>query len=138
MRAVLDTVIFVRALLNPGGRWGRLLFDSPGRYSIVLSPEIVKEIVQVLNRPEISNKMPRVVFAIRFSAVISKLDEAEIVDPSERPAVCRDPKDDKFFWCAAAASADYMVSEDRDILDVPEYQGAKTVTAKQFMRILGD
>lgn len=136
MRAVLDTVIFVRALLNPQGRWGRLLFDSPGRYVIVLSPMIVREIIEVLHRPEIENKIPRLEFTIRFTAILSKLEEAEIVEPTDQPPVCRGPGDDKFFWCAVSGGADYIVSEDRDMLDVSEYQGAKTASAEQFMRIL--
>ena len=53
MRAVLDTVIFVRALINPKGRWGRLLFDHSDKYVIVLSPEIVREILEVIHRPEL-------------------------------------------------------------------------------------
>jgi len=47
MRAVLDTVVFLRALINPHGRWGRLLFDLSDRYVLVLSPEIIKEILSV-------------------------------------------------------------------------------------------
>jgi predicted nucleic acid-binding protein len=49
--------------------------------------------------------------------------------------VCRDADDDKFFWCAAAASADYIVSEDRDILAVEEYEGSRTISAADFLHL---
>jgi putative PIN family toxin of toxin-antitoxin system len=105
---------------------------------IVLSVEITQEILEVLQRPELREKMPRLEYAVRLGGLLARLGEAKIVEPTERPAVCRDPKDDKVFWCAVAASADYIVSEDRDILDIATYEGTKTVTAEQFIRILGD
>jgi putative PIN family toxin of toxin-antitoxin system len=136
MRAVLDTVVFVRALINPKSRWGRLVYERSNRFGIVLSVEITQEILEVLQRPELREKMPRLDYAVRLGGLLARLGEAKVVEPTERPAVCRDRKDDKFFWCAAAASAAYIVSEDRDILDVPEYQGVKTVSAGEFLQIL--
>ena len=40
MRAVFDTVIFVRALINRRGTWGRLVFELGDEYQIILSPEM--------------------------------------------------------------------------------------------------
>ncbi len=136
MRVVLDTVIFVRALINPKGSWGRLLFEHADEYVIVLSPEIVKEILDVINRPELHRRFPEMAELPRMDLVLSKLEEAEVVEPLERVEVCRDPKDNKFFECAVAARADYIVSEDRDILDVKEYRGIRMVSAAEFLTII--
>lgn len=135
MRAVLDTV-FVRALINPKGRWGRLLFGHADKYVIVLSPEIVKEILKVIHRPELHRRFPEMADLPRMELVLSKLEEAEVVEPRERLAVCRDPKDNKFFECAVAAGADYIVSEDRDILDVKEYRDIIVASATEFLEVL--
>ncbi len=136
MRVVLDTVVFVRALINPKGRWGRLLFGHADKYVIVLSPEIVKEILEVINRPELHRRFPEMAELPRLDLVLSKLEEADVVEPLERLEVCRDPQDNKFFECAVAARADYIVSEDRDILDVGEYRGIRMVSATEFLEIL--
>jgi putative PIN family toxin of toxin-antitoxin system len=133
---VLDTVVFVRALINPKGRWGRLLFGHADKYVIVLSPEIVKEILEVINRPELHRRFPEMAELPRLDLVLSKLEEADVVEPLERLEVCRDPQDNKFFECAVAARADYIVSEDRDILDVGEYRGIRMVSATEFLEIL--
>jgi len=136
MRAVLDTVVFLRALINPHGRWGRLLFDLSDRYVIVLSPEIIKEVLSVLYRAELRRRFPAITEPARLELVLAILEEVEVVEPRERVSICRDPNDDKFFECALAGKADYIVSEDRDILAVGEHRGVKTVTAEEFMALL--
>jgi putative PIN family toxin of toxin-antitoxin system len=136
MRAVLDTVIFVRALINPRGKWGRILFELSDRYVIVLSPAVIKEILSVLYRAELRERFPEMAEAARLERVLTILEEAEVVEPSEQLSVCRDPKDNKFFECALAGEADYIVSEDQDILNVGRYRGVKTVRAEEFIALL--
>src|SRR3972149_1167797 len=97
MRAVLDTVVFLRALINPHGRWGRLLFDLSDRYVIVLSPEIIKEVLSVLYRTDLRRRFPAMAEPARLELVLALLRGSEVVEPSERVSVCRDAADDKFF-----------------------------------------
>src|SRR3972149_1824138 len=135
MRAVLDTVVFVRALINPAARWGRLLFDLSDRYTLVLSPEIVKEILDVLHRSSLRQRFPQI-DDVAVTRPLAVLEQAEVVTPREPVSVCRDPNDDKFFACAIAGGAGYIVSEDKDILAVGEYEGIKTVSATEFTRLI--
>jgi putative PIN family toxin of toxin-antitoxin system len=136
MRVVVDTVVFVRALINPKGRWGRLLFELCDRYDIILSPQIVEEILTVLYRSELRKKVPQI-DEIAIGRVLALFERADVVEQTEQLRVCRDPKDDKFFECAKAGAAGYIISEDRDILDVGEYDGIQTVSAARFMELLG-
>ena len=136
MRAVLDTVVFVRALINPKGRWGRLLFDLPDNYVMILSPGSLKEILEVIYRSSLQQKFTARGGTPPLVEVLELLQKAEVVEPNERLTVCRDPADNKFFECAVSGAADYIVSEDRDILDVREFQGVRAVTAEEFIQIL--
>jgi putative PIN family toxin of toxin-antitoxin system len=136
MRAVLDTVVFVRALINPHGRWGRLLFDLSDRYTIVLSPDIIKEIVSVLYRPALRERFPQMSDGPQLDGVLALFEEAEVVEPAEEVTVCRDQNDDKFFACAVAGNAAYIVTEDKDILAVGDYQGVRPITAKKFVALV--
>ena len=138
MRIVLDTVVYVRALINPKGRWGRLVFEVAAGHTVVTSPEIIREVIEVVRRQELRDKLPLLEYPVRVEAILATLGEAEVVEPMERPAVYRDADDDKFFWCAAAASADYIVSEDKDILDIEAYQGTRTITASEFLSLPND
>ena len=56
LKVVLDTVIFVRSLLNPHSVWGQLVFRRRGRYRLVVSPPILSEMLVVLQRPEVARK----------------------------------------------------------------------------------
>jgi predicted nucleic acid-binding protein len=69
----------------------------------------------------------------RIDLVLARLEDAEIVEPNERVTVCRDPNDDKFFECALAGAANYIVSEDNDVLAVAKYKGTRTVSAGEFL-----
>ena len=137
MRAVLDTVVYVRAMINRESRWGRLIFELSERYTVVFSPPIIKEILGVLNRPELRQRFPQITDVTLFE-LIHLFGTAKVVQPVESIAICRDPKDDKFFECAVAAGANYIVSEDRDILDIGEFRGVRTLTAGQFLAVLDE
>lgn len=133
MRIVLDTVIYVRALINPKGIWGFLALEVAKRHTTITSPEIMREVIEVLQRQELRGRLQEIEYAVRFETILAALREAEVVESTDRSPVCRDADDDKFFWCAAAASADYVVSEDGDILAVEEYAGCRTISAGDFL-----
>ncbi len=135
---VIDTVVFVRALLNPRSMWGRLVFDYAGRYRLVVSAPIVREVIEVIQRPELVRKFRRALPTRNPTTILDILAQAEAVEIADNvPAITRDPKDDKFLLTAALAGADYLVTEDTDILDdFAEYQGVRIVTAAVFLRIL--
>lgn len=60
------------------------------------------------------------------------------IDTPDIPAVSRDVKDDKVLAAAKAAQASYVVSEDRDLLDLGEYEGIKIITAREYLTLLQD
>jgi putative PIN family toxin of toxin-antitoxin system len=55
--------------------------------------------------------------------------------PSIEGAV-RDPNDDMVIACAVAASADYVVSRDDDLLSLGSYEGIAMITPEAFMDVL--
>jgi putative PIN family toxin of toxin-antitoxin system len=135
MRAVMDTVVYVRAMINPGSRWGRLIFELAERYTVIYSRRTVEEVLDVLSRTELRHRFPQI-NDVSMVALTRLFDDAEIFAPESALNVSRDPKDNKFFECAVAGRADFIISEDKDILDVGEYEGIKTVTAAQSLEIL--
>lgn len=50
--------------------------------------------------------------------------------------ICRDPKDDIFIACAVEGEADYIVTGDKDLLDMDEYQGIKIIRPEEFVAVL--
>ena len=62
---------------------------------------------------------------------IAKLD---MIEPVSKIEVCRDPDDNKFIECAVDAKAVYIVSGDKDLLDIQRYENVEIITAAEFCR----
>src|SRR5712691_6943994 len=120
--AVFDTNLLVSAFLsrnNPGGVSNELLrFVIAGAIDLYLSIAIIDEAVEVLLRSERAQRRYRY-SADEIGQYRADLMTLAIVvdDPPPMPgAVPRDPDDDKIVACAVAASAQYIVSRDHDLL----------------------
>lgn len=135
LSVVFDTVVFVRSLMNPHSRWGDAAFSYSNRYRLFLSQPVLAEILEVLQRPELTRKF-RSLKTMDMSKTIEILGQAEVAEVGEIPPASRDVKDNKFLATARAAAADYLVTEDDDLLVLQEYAGAKIVNTANFLRIL--
>jgi uncharacterized protein len=131
MRIVLDTNVFISSFF---GRNPRSIIDlwKEGRLTFCLSPEIIDEYIEVLRRLGL-NKSPELeellkLFATGFHIVFTtRTPEVHVVG---------DPDDDKFIACAVALKAGYVVSGDKALVDVRQYQGIKIVTPREFLEII--
>lgn len=135
VKAVFDTVVLVRSLINPFGRWGELIFSYRSKYRLFVSRQVVEEYLDVLHRQELTKKF-QTLNNLDLRKIIELIGQAPSVEISTIPKVSRDPKDNKFLATAKASKADYLVTEDRDLLDLKEYMGTKIVTALEFLHIL--
>lgn len=135
IRVVFDTVVFVRSLINPYSFWGRLIFQHSDKYRLFVSKPILQEIFEVLKRPEVVTLFHSLE-GLDKDRIIEIISQAEVVEIEDVPKVSRDIKDDKFLATAKGAAAHYLVSADRDLLDLEQYQGIKIINAEQFLQLL--
>jgi len=135
VRGVFDTVIFVRGLINPLSPCGRLVFDHNDEFVLIVSPDVVTEYLDVLNRPEVAARY-RSAADRDLSMVLRMIANAKIVEPPQTPAICRDPEDDKFLAAAVAGAARFIVSEDLDLLALGNHAEIPILSAVQTLRIL--
>ncbi|MHB8647208.1 MAG: putative toxin-antitoxin system toxin component, PIN family [Thermomicrobiales bacterium] len=132
---MFDTVGFVRGLINPLSRWGHILFDDADSYQLVVSEALILEVLDVIRRPDVV-KLFRTLPTRDPAAIIAILQSAATVELREIPSVSRDPKDDVIVATAVAAGAEYLVSEDRDLLGLGEHEGVRIINAVRFLDIL--
>ncbi|MCW5881430.1 MAG: putative toxin-antitoxin system toxin component, PIN family [Anaerolineae bacterium] len=135
MRAVFDTNVFVRALIDPRSRCGRLLSEFSDDYVLVVFPAIVFELLSVITRPRVQAKFPHLV-QLDYGTVLALFAQAEVVEPDAIPAIARDADDDKILACAQFAEADYLVTEDLDLLVLKTYQGTHICAPLDFIAVL--
>lgn len=116
-RVTLDTNIFVRSLITPNGINAKVVdFWRQDKYILVLSKEIVEEIIEVLLRPELINCYPYTEADV-FSLVGVISRKAIIIAPQISFDYCRDSEDNKFITCAIVGRVQYLVSGDNDLID---------------------
>lgn len=114
-RVVLDTSVFVSAVISRGGPPDVLLRAwRRNRIEVIASARLLEELERVLARP-------------KFAAYITPSEATEFVarvrrratildDPAETSARTRDPDDDYLVALASHAQA-ILVTGDRDLLD---------------------
>ncbi len=136
LHVVLDSVVAVSAFLTEG-LTADLVSQCQENINLYTATEILQEIRYVLlEKPHIRNRYTysseKVETFINYlkdiSIIVAQLPEIRVIE--------RDPKDDMIIACAVAASADYIISRDRDLLDLGNYQQIQIVTPEHFMRIL--
>ena len=123
--AVFDCMVFVQALANlKGPAYACYQLVRSDRLVLYLSPEVVAEVGDVLNRPKIRGKFP----ALTDGAVETFLQDtvSRAVMLSEVPETFRlerDPKDERYINLALASKASYLVTWDKDLLDLMNDEG---------------
>jgi putative PIN family toxin of toxin-antitoxin system len=127
--------VFLRALINPHSRCGRLLDDLAGDYELVLSPAIIREVLEVLHRPQLRTKFPQIT-QLDIARIIALFEQANVVEPQDVPPVSCDPADDKFLACARMARAGCLVTEDKDLLVLKAYEGCRICQPVAFIELL--
>lgn len=133
IKAVIDTNIWVSALLNPGTARQIVQHLDAEHFQLYSSVELMAELINVLSRP-------------KFLSVVGQEDVDELlgiiqdrtitIDVEQILAISRDPKDDVFLACSMVSNADYLVTGDNDLLIIQRHGTTKIVKPIMFLEIL--
>jgi putative PIN family toxin of toxin-antitoxin system len=129
MRVVLDSNIFVSALVFPGGRADAALQRIlDGEDTLVISPAIIDEVLRVL-----ADKFGRDLEELSRVAVL--LSEAgELVKPRNRLTVLADGPDNRILECALTGKADGIVTGDKAMLLLKSFRGIALWSLDRYLR----
>ena len=131
-KVVLDTNILVSALLFKGELAGIVDLWKTGKIVPMLSKEMFVEFRTVLEYPKFFLTGQEIKVIIEEEV----LPFFEITETTDRiNGVCRDPDDDKFISCAVSASADFIVSGDKDLLDMGKYKSVRIISASVLLKM---
>ena len=127
MRIIIDTNVVISGSFF-GGVPRKILEATVGKlFDVCANPEIVNE-YNITLQDMIDSKKGHV----NFRVLRAFMREVHIVPAISSVSVCRDPDDDKFINCAIDAKAIYIVSGDKDLLTIREYNDIQILTAREF------
>ena len=134
LKAVLDTNIFVSGLFAESGVIFELMeLWADECFELATSLEILEEFYRVLHKPTIQKHFqPTEKEIIEFIEIIK---ERAVITPNllEIDIIKSDPTDNKFLVCAKEAAADFIVSGDKHLKDIKQFEKIKIVDAKTFI-----
>jgi putative PIN family toxin of toxin-antitoxin system len=131
-KIVLDTNILVSALLFKRELSKIVDLWKEGKIIPVVSKETFEEFRRVLEYPRFSLTDTEITTIIE-EEVLPFFKVTEITDQVRD--VCRDPDDDKFISCAISASADFIVSGDKDLCSLSKYKSIRIINVKDFLKM---
>lgn len=130
MKIVLDANVIIAAFAARG-LCESIMEVCLSEHEILLCDELLEGILRNLRR--------KIKLSAQIVDDISDLlmEQASMTDPIPlRPDICRDSDDVKILGLAVAASANYIVTGDKDLLVLKEFQGILILSPRAFSILL--
>jgi putative PIN family toxin of toxin-antitoxin system len=134
IRLVIDTNVFVSALISTRSIPALLLDEAGKKYTLFISKEILAEVEEVISRKKFGFSTQKI-----SSAMEAIMSFSEIINPELKVDVIKsDPDDNKILECAISCNAQYIVSGDSHLLDLREYGSIKIINPKNALELLNN
>jgi len=130
VRVLFDTNILTSAFMFPGGRGEAALLNIvEGRDQLILSKPILHELLEVLARKFCHDHEELAHIAVYLEEL------AEFFQPRIRLNILEDEPDNRILECAVTGKANAVVTGDRAILQLGEYQGIRLISLKNYLEL---
>lgn len=131
---VLDTTVVVAGIGWRGEARPVLRLLARRGFVSVRTPYLAAEWTETLSRLSAEKDWPNP----NWVGWLSWLKRVSVLveEPIVRPTVRRDPKDDPILAAATAARASYLVTFDRDLLDLEKPYGVACIRPRAFLRAI--
>jgi putative PIN family toxin of toxin-antitoxin system len=136
IKVVLDANIFVSSIIVPKGNSAQIIdLIVKEKIELIISQSILEEVRRVLFYPHIQKRHQhndkRIYEFIKDWARIAKFAPGKV----KIDAIKDDPTDNKYLECAVEGKANYIVSGDKHLKKLKEYQGIKIVEPAVFLAL---
>jgi len=127
-KIILDTNVWISFLIGKELQDLKDLIVSE-KVKVITTDQLINEIRLVTSR----DKLKKYFNQDKVSDLISLLDIlADKVKIKKIDKICRDPKDDFLLALSKESRANYLITGDKDLLDIKVYGRTRIVTVKQF------
>lgn len=131
-KIVLDTNIVISSLLakhgEPAKLFEKLILEEIENYT---SKEIISELIDVINREEITKRTTK---TAREFILEQYLIHSILIEPKIKHNIIKHESDNKFIDVSVEAKANFIISGDKHLLEIKEYNGIKIIKAKEYFQ----
>jgi uncharacterized protein len=128
-RIILDTNLWISFLISKDlSKLDELIFEE--KALLVFSKELLDEFLEVTKRP----KFRKFFSKTDVENVLETIDEyADFVIVKSKTTICRDPKDNFLLSLAKDGKADFLLTGDKDLLDIGVFEKTSIETISDFL-----
>jgi len=128
MKIVIDTNVIASSIFFGGKPKELIDLVVNNKLDAYVTKEIVEEYEGTVNY--LKDKYRGRFLTIPLKDIISSLN---IIKTTTKVNICRDKDDNKFLNCAIDSNSLYIVSGDKDLLVLGEYEKIKIITVANFL-----
>ena len=133
-RVIIDTNLWISFLIGKELHYLKDLIVNE-QIKLIISDQLLEELKLVTTRaklkkffnPEKVDELVSLLTFISFKVKVTKIEQ-----------VCRDPKDDFILALAKKAKADFLVTGDKDLLELKSYGQTEILSLKEFSDKIND
>lgn len=129
-RIIIDTNLWISFLITKDfTKLDEIIFSRHG--ILVFSQELLDEFLEVARRP----KFRRFFSASDIEEILETIGEyADFVKVQSKIEVCRDPKDNFLLSLSIDGNANFLLTGDKDLLDLTEFGETTIITISDFLQ----
>jgi putative PIN family toxin of toxin-antitoxin system len=128
LKVIIDTNLWISFIIsNKQNLLDPLLFA--GKTRLLFSAELIDEIQQTIKKPKLKKYFEKNALEEMLSVFEPFID---LVEVESTVAVCRDTKDNFLLALAKDGKADYLLTGDKDLLELQKFGKTKIKTISGF------
>lgn len=130
LQVVIDTNVWISGLIFGGNPEKVIRQFIDGRLLLITAEELLSELRRKITQrfPLYEPRLALLEASIREDAILVQLGAIQV-------SASRGSDDNKFIETAVAGSAQYIISGDKDLLTLGEYDGVKILKPSDFLEL---
>ena len=130
-KIIIDTNLWISFLISRNFEKLDFLFSS-GKICLLFSEQLFAEFISVTKR----DKFRKYFSEIDINELSMRMrNVAKIIKTTNVQTQCRDPKDNFLLELALDGKADYLITGDKDLLELRIFNKTKIIKVEDFLRI---
>jgi len=134
LKVIIDTNLWISFLIGKElANLKQLIVNKT--LQVVLCNQLLEEINLVTQRPKLQKYFP----VTKVQELLELLNIIGLsIEITSEVSICRDAKDNYLLALAKDSQADFLITGDRDLLSLVNFEGTEILTYKDFLQKIGN